>query len=352
MKKLLLTLLIITVIISFPSCSERINSFSLDPAVFEAVDFTAKAEDYEYKGTLSCSENIAEIVISEPSELKEMKFIIDENGMPAGIIRRDRGISERMIEQFMLCANEGVANYLHDLGMPCVYRVHEEPLPEKLQTFALFAHNLGLDIKPLRRRKLLPGCYREIYEEACEKGVSGVLTVMMLRSLAKARYSAEEGAHFGLGCRLYCHFTSPIRRYPDLAVHRMIGAVLDGETDVDRLASFAASAARQSSENELRTVNAEREIEDLYKTVYLSGHIGESFDGVISSVTSFGFFVELENTCEGLVPINTLDGFFEFDERAMALYYGKVSYKLGDRVRVRVEKCDIVTRRVDFAVED
>lgn len=285
-------------------------------------------------------------------ETSESGFIIDENGMPAGIVRRDRGISERMIEQFMLCANEGVANYLHDLGMPCVYRVHEEPLPEKVQTFALFAHNLGLDIKPLRRRKLLPGCYREIYEEACEKGVSGVLTVMMLRSLAKARYSAEEGAHFGLGCRLYCHFTSPIRRYPDLAVHRMIGAVLDGETDVDRLASFAASAARQSSENELRTVNAEREIEDLYKTVYLSGHIGESFDGVISSVTSFGFFVELENTCEGLVPINTLDGFFEFDERAMALYYGKVSYKLGDRVRVRVEKCDIVTRRVDFAVED
>ena len=285
-------------------------------------------------------------------ETVEAGIILDDEGMPVKIVPNERGVAEKLIEQFMLCANEAVAGWLFAMGMPCVYRVHEEPLPEKVRNFAVFACNLGLDIKPLNRRKLMPGCYREVYNEAKEKGVANVLNVMMLRSLAKAKYSAIPGRHFGLGCELYCHFTSPIRRYPDLAVHRIISSILDGKVDVDRLEAFAAASAERSSENELRIVNAEREIEDLYKTVYLSGHIGECFDGIISTVAPFGFFVELPDTCEGLVPISSLDGFFEYDEQAMALFYGKKCYRTGDPAKVRVVSCDIITRRVEFEVVD
>ena len=283
-------------------------------------------------------------------ETTEAGIVLDENGLPVDIIPRERGVAEKLIEQFMLCANEGVATWLNSLGMPCVYRVHEDPVPEKVRDFALFAFNSGLDIKPLRRRKLTPGCYREVYEEAKEKGVDGILNVMMLRSLAKAKYSADASRHFGLGCELYCHFTSPIRRYPDLAVHRIIGDVLDGNADTERLEAFAKSAADRSSENELRIINAERAIEDLYKVVFMSKHLGEKFEGIISTVAAFGFFVELPNTCEGLVPISSLDGYFEFDEQAMALFYGKKVYRTGDRVKVRVVDCDIITRRIGFEV--
>ena len=147
---------------------------------------------------------------------------------------RERGAAERMIEQFMLCANEAVASWLNTMGIPCVYRIHEEPSPEKIQNFSMFAYNLGLDITPLRRRKILPGAYREVMAEAREKGLDSVLTTVMLRSLMKARYSPVASPHFGLGCELYCHFTSPIRRYPDLAVHRIIRALLQGKLDIDK----------------------------------------------------------------------------------------------------------------------
>lgn len=283
-------------------------------------------------------------------ETVESGISIDENGMPIDITPRERGISERVIEQFMLCANEAVASWLNGMDMPCVYRIHDDPLPERVRDFTLFAFNLGLDVTPLKRRKLLPSSYGAVYADAKEKGIDNILTVMMLRSLAKAKYSAAPGNHFGLGCELYCHFTSPIRRYPDLAVHRIISAILDGNFDFERLEGLAEAAAVRSSENELRVVNAEREIDDLYKTVYMSKHIGEKFDAVISSVTTFGFFAELENTCEGLVPISSLDGYFEYDERIMGLVYGKKSYRLGDRIRVRVKDCDIVTRRIEFEV--
>ena len=186
--------------------------------------------------------------------------------------------------------------------------------------------------------------------EAKEKGLDSVLTTVMLRSLMKARYSAVASPHFGLGCELYCHFTSPIRRYPDLAVHRIIRALLQGKLDIDKMESFAERAADKSNENELRVMNAEREIEDLYKILWLEGHVGEEFDAVISSVTSFGFFVELANTCEGLVPIGSLDGYFDYDEKSLTLTCGRTIYQLGDRVRVRLLSCDRVTRKADFEV--
>ena len=283
-------------------------------------------------------------------ETAESGFILDGDGMPIDIVCRERGVAERMIEQFMLCANEAVATWLNSMGIPCVYRVHEEPSAEKIQSFSMFAYNLGLDITPLRRRKILPGAYREVMAEAREKGLDAVLTTVMLRSLMKARYSAVASPHFGLGCELYCHFTSPIRRYPDLAVHRIIRALLRGELNIDKMESFAERAADKSNENELRVMNAERDIEDLYKILWLEGHVGEEFDTVISSVTSFGFFVELENTCEGLVPISSLDGYFEYNEKSLTLSCGRTVYHLGDRVRARLVSCDRVTRKADFEV--
>ena len=287
-------------------------------------------------------------------ETTESVILLGEDGMPTNIVPRERGVTERMIEQFMLAANEAAASWLTAMSLPCVFRIHEEPSAEKVQTFAEFVHNVGLDVRPLRRRKILPSSYRDVAVEAAEKGLSTVVTPIMLRSLMKAKYSPVAEGHFGLGCELYCHFTSPIRRYPDLAVHRIIKAALHGEINAENLEgyeAFAADAAEMSTENELKALNAERDIEDLYKVLYMSDKIGEKFEGIISSVTGFGFFVELANTCEGLVRIDALRGWYEFDEKSRRLIGdgGKI-FALGMRVRVRVEDCDIVTRKVEFSL--
>jgi len=286
-------------------------------------------------------------------ETAEALILLGDDGMPLDIRLRERGTSERLIEQFMLAANEAAASWLTNLGLPCIFRVHEEPSSEKVEAFITFVHNLGLDMRPLKRRKLLPSGYREVYDEAVEKGLTSVVTPVMLRSLMKAKYTAVPAPHFGLGCELYCHFTSPIRRYPDLAVHRIIKCALRGEMD-EKAASmfedFAADAAEKSNDAELRAVSAERDIEDLYKVLFLSDKVGEEHEGIISSVTSFGMFVELENTCEGLVPITTLPGWFEFDEARRQLTGGGITYSLGQKVRIRIVSCDVTTRRAEFAL--
>ncbi len=288
-------------------------------------------------------------------ETAEPKFVLDENGFPVDIVRRDHGVSECLIEQFMLCANEAVASWLHSMQMPCIYRIHEEPPADKMQAFASFAYNLGLDIRPLKRRQLRPGDLQEIMNEAVEKELDGVLSVVMLRSLSKARYARTQSMHFGLATEYYCHFTSPIRRYPDLCVHRFVKDILHGKSNAQTLQkteAFAEKAALQSTECEIRAMTAERDIEDLYKVLYLEDKIGQVFDGIISSVTSFGFFVELENLCEGLVPIASLNGFFNFDEKNLTLSCGTVQYELGQRVRVEISGADRITRKVDMVLAD
>ncbi len=284
-------------------------------------------------------------------ETSEAIIILGEDGLPTSICPRERGVSERLIEQFMLAANEAVAAWLSSMSLPCIYRTHEEPSDEKVEAFKTFVHNLGLDIRPLNRRKLLPSCYRDVYDEALSRNMGAIVTPVMLRSLMKAKYSAAAAPHFGLSCELYCHFTSPIRRYPDLAVHRIVKKALHGEIGdgaTSALEKFVIEAAEKSNEAELRAMNAEREIEDLYKTLYMSNKIGERFVGVISSVTSFGFFVELPDTCEGLVPIVSLDGWFEYDEKKRELSGGGITYSLGQSVRVKVVSCDVSARRVEF----
>jgi len=288
-------------------------------------------------------------------ESAESKFILDERGFPVDIVRRERGMSECLIEQFMLCANEAVASWLYSMQMPCIYRIHEEPPADKMQTLAAFAYNLGLDIRPLKRRQLRPSDLQALMNEAKERSLDGVLSTVMLRSLSKARYSRVQGIHFGLATEFYCHFTSPIRRYPDLCVHRFVKDILHGKLDVQsvhKTEAFAEKAALQSTECEIRAMTAERDIEDLYKVLYLEDKIGTIHDGIISSVASFGFFVELDNTCEGLVPIGSLDGFYTFDEKNLTLSCGYRQFKLGQRVRVEITGADRISRKVDMALAE
>ncbi|MBE6671050.1 MAG: ribonuclease R [Ruminococcaceae bacterium] len=284
-------------------------------------------------------------------ETTEAKIIVNEYNEPTDIIKIERGITEMLIEQFMLCANEGVANWLSWRDMPCVYRIHENPDPEKIKAFDMFAYNLGLNTSVLHTKTLHPTALRKVLTEAKEKGLDGVLSKILLRSLMKARYSSGCQAHFGLAIDKYCHFTSPIRRYPDLATHRIIKKVLKGEIDsrnVGRYTAFATKAAINSSENEIKAQMAERDIEDLYKSVYMLNFIGQTFKGIITSVTSFGFFVELDNTCEGLVPISSLNGYYDFDERSYSLSNGVDKFTLGMEVEVLIENVDIITRKTDM----
>lgn len=318
------------------------------------------AEKYSVLGeSLTCAQELYSILLDASGrrgaldmETDETRIILDENGAPRDIVLVERGTAERMIEQFMLAANEAVAQTLRTAGMPCVYRIHEDPSPEKMQAFSVFAHNLGLDITPLRGDRVTPAALSAVLAEAERRGIGSVVSVVLLRSLMKARYSTECTGHFGLALDNYCHFTSPIRRYPDLCVHRFIGMLADGANAAEIAAAkrFAEQAAESSNESELRAVGLERAIDDLYKAMYMSGREGEEFDGVVSSVTSFGMFVSLPNTVEGLVPISSLDGFFVFDERALTLSGNRTVYRLGTPVRVRLTRSDIVRRRIDFVL--
>lgn len=284
-------------------------------------------------------------------ESTEARIIVDENALPIAIEKRERGEAEKLIEQFMLAANEGVANWLNDMAMPCVYRIHEDPDPEKIHRFALFAHNLGLDTSALGAKKLHPSMFSKILSQARQEGYANTVSYMLLRSLSKAKYSHVPSPHFGLGIEKYCHFTSPIRRYPDLATHRIISNILVGNissASASYLSSYAQRAAVSSSENEQRAVAAEREIEDLYKCLYMAQFVGEEFDAVVSSVTNFGLFCELENTCEGMIPIITLDGYYVYDEASCSLNCGISSYRLGDKVRVVIESADPILRKVEM----
>ena len=287
-------------------------------------------------------------------ESDEAEIVLDETGFPIEITKRERGISERLIEQFMLCANRAVAEYLHKNRLPCVYRVHESPDSDKIRAFSLFASNLGIDTSSVRDAdNVTPKDLSSVLDSAKKLGKAEVVSGVLLRSMMKAKYLHEPKGHFGLATKLYCHFTSPIRRYPDLSVHRIIKEHLSSPLDskaISRLEKFAERSAKQSSENELRALYAEREIDELYKAVFMKELIGTELDAVICSVTSFGFFAKCENLCEGLVPLSSLGAPFYFDEASLTLSSGKKTFYLGQSVRIRVVDSDIVSRKVTFAL--
>jgi len=277
-------------------------------------------------------------------------FALDGDGLPVSISLRERGDAEKMIEQFMLTANEAVATLLHDRGIPCVYRIHEDPDPVKLAAFKNAAAHLSLDVSGIDVAAPGKSVFAPLLSEAEEKGISEQVSLALLRAMAKARYEAEPHRHFGLGIDLYCHFTSPIRRLSDLATHRMISEALLGSSSPRRFSGFARDAAQAATAAELRALDAERRIEATYKALYLEKRIGEVFDARVSSLTSFGLFAELDNTCEGMIPTGDLPGVYIYNESEMALIGGKVAFHLGDRIAVRVEEVDALAGRVRFSL--
>lgn len=289
-------------------------------------------------------------------DFPETKIILDETGHPIEIKPYERNTATRIIEDFMLLANETVAQHFYWMELPFVYRTHDTPEMEKIQQLGIFISNFGYGLKaakdeihPKEIQKLL-GKVEGTPEEA-------LISRLTLRSMKRAKYSVECTGHFGLACQYYCHFTSPIRRYPDLQIHRIIKEQLRGRLQENRQQHYQAilpQAAEHSSKMERRADEAERETEKLKKAEYMADHIGERFEGVISGITGWGIYVELPNTVEGLIRISALMGdYYEYDEANYELVgrdTGK-KYKLGQRIAVIVDSTDCFTRTVDF-VED
>jgi ribonuclease R len=289
-------------------------------------------------------------------DFAESKIILNEFGKPVDIVPYERAIANRIIEEFMLVCNETVAEHMFWSNIPFVYRVHEEPNEEKLGHFYEFIYNLGYTVK--RTKELHPRNLQEILEKVKGKKEETVVSTLLLRSMMQARYSPESLGHFGLAARYYCHFTSPIRRYPDLIIHRIIKEFINGkitEERIKKLSSAVEYASVQSSEMERIAQEAEREVDDLKKAEYMLERIGQEYEGIISSVTSFGFFVELENTIEGLVHISNLhDDYYFYDEKHLYLIGERTKkiYRLGDEVIVKVSKVDLDSREIHFELTE
>lgn len=282
----------------------------------------------------------------------EAEIYLGDDGLPSHIDRRERGVSERMIEQFMLTANEAVATLLYNKGIPCVYRIHEPPPEEKFSEFVTYAHNLGFDTSVITKRDVTPKALQNLLSESEARGNISQVSHAMLRAMSKAKYSSERSSHFGLGMETYCHFTSPIRRLSDLATHRIIKRVFIGGKRPEAYVSYARRAAAAATDAELRAEGAERRIENLYKALYMAEHLGEVFPATVSSVTQYGLFCELENTCEGLVPISELPGMFIFDEKTLSIRGGDISYHIADKLSVMLEEVDIIRGKLRFSIAD
>lgn len=284
-------------------------------------------------------------------ETPEAVIALNEAGEPIDVARAERGEAERLIEAFMLTANRAVAELLTARGIPCVYRIHEPPPPEKYRELCEYLTALSLPLPWRRDEEPTSAALSRLLTEAEERGLSAPVSVTVLRSLSKARYEPKPSPHFGLSLPLYCHFTSPIRRLSDLVTHRIIGAVLLGGAPAAKYRAAARRGAEAATEGELRAVGAERRIEALYKTLYMKNHIGKSFEGRVSSVTSHGYYVELPNTCEGLCPLSLLDGEYTYDERRRVLVCGERTVAIGDAVTVTVTEADVSAGRITFRPE-
>ena len=289
-------------------------------------------------------------------EFPESEFVLNEEGRAVDVFEHERGVANRMIEEFMLLANECAARYAGLHGLPFLYRVHEDPAEEKMAEFFAMCKALGVPFqKP--KRKIKPRDLQVLLTEAKDEPYADAVSRVMLRSLKKARYCEEDLGHFGLALKHYCHFTSPIRRYPDVLVHRAIIAKLEGglsEKALEQSHRKMPEYGRHTSECERVAMEAERAVDDLKRAEYMQDKIGQVYEGVISSVTAFGLFVELENTIEGLVPVASLeDDYYLFDERLYRLTgrHSGVIYALGQRVKIKVAAVDLAMRRVEFALE-
>lgn len=289
-------------------------------------------------------------------EDNEAKIVVDEEGHPLDIVFRERGVGERLIESFMLAANETVAQHFNQKKFPFIYRIHEEPKEEKIRRFIDFASILGIVVQN-KKGSVDPKTLQAIIKEVSGRPESLVLNTMLLRSMQQAKYLEDNYGHYGLAAEYYTHFTSPIRRYPDLIVHRLIRSYQQNPSEENQAywAEELPEIAFHSSQMERRAVTTEREVDALKKAEFMADHVGEEFDGVISSVLKFGFFVELPNTIEGLIHMNTLrQDYFHYFENHLALVGERTgtTFKLGQKVRIKVTKSDPETREIDFELVD
>ncbi|MBQ8394460.1 MAG: ribonuclease R [Clostridia bacterium] len=281
-------------------------------------------------------------------DVKEAKILFTENNEII-IPEYERAFSYQIIEAFMVLANETVAEYMQSIEAPFVYRIHEKPSEEKAAAFRTFAQTLGL-VARFSADDVKPYDYQRLLKSAEALPAYSVLNRVMLRSMQKARYSPENVGHFGLASGCYCHFTSPIRRYPDLCIHRIIKEVINGgyAAAVERYSEFVERAAKLSSERERRATDAERDVDDLYMTMYMSERIGKQYNAVISGVTAFGLFAELPNTVEGFIPIESLFGEYKFNPDRFQLIGREESYTIGEEIRIKVIDVDFEGRRTEF----
>ena len=289
-------------------------------------------------------------------DFPELKVKLDDTGKPIEIVKRMRSLAESIIEEFMLVANETVAEHMYKLKVPFVFRVHEEPDAEKMVKLNTLLHNFGQSLP--RVDEVEPGALQKVLTRIAGRPEERIISTVMLRSLKQARYESQNIGHFGLAATYYTHFTSPIRRYPDLIVHRVIRETFStGDISAkrrDKLTAMLPEIALHSSERERAAAEAERETVSLKTTEYMSQFVGETFSGIINGVTAFGIFVELENGVEGLVRVSSMeDDYYQYIEEQYALVGDRSHkvYRLGDAVRVILTRVNLEERTIDFVLE-
>ena len=288
----------------------------------------------------------------------EAKIIVDADGKPIDIIKRERGTGEKLIEDFMIIANETVATHLSYLEVPSVYRVHGDPDEERLLKFVTLLNNMGINIKE-DLKKINPRVIQHIIEELKKHEEFKVLSTMMLCCMDKAIYDTKNIGHFGIASKCYTHFTSPIRRYPDTTIHRLLHNYLfmsDGITDekIRHFEEVLPPICLHASERERASIECEREVESLKMAEYMESHIGEEYDGMISGITNFGMFVQLDNLIEGLIPLLSLNELYIYDQKREMLIGSNTHkmFKVGDKLKVRVVKASKEERTIDFEIAE
>ncbi len=291
-------------------------------------------------------------------EFPEVKVILNQTGRAIELKKREHGIPEQLIEEFMIAANQVVAEEMSWREIPFVYRVHDHPDPDRLQDFNQFIHNFGYHLKGLNH-EIHPGAFQDLLEAIKDKPEERVINTMLLRSMKKAIYSPQNIGHFGLALQYYCHFTSPIRRYPDLLIHRIIKEVLTqgylSQQRMEKLQEGLYHIAEHSSLQERRAMEAERDSVDLKKMEFMQDKIGQVFEGIINGVTNYGLYVELPNTVEGLVHVENLkDDYYHFNESQVCLIGESTRkvYRFGEQVRVIVDRVNLDERQLDFVLAE
>lgn len=288
-------------------------------------------------------------------DFPESKIILDEQGHPVEIKPYERNVATKIIEDFMLIANETVAEHFHWMELPFVYRTHDNPDPEKISKLGTFIRNFGYSIKS-RQEEIHPKELQKLLAKIEDTPEEALISRLTLRSMKQAKYTIDCTGHFGLACQYYCHFTSPIRRYPDLQIHRIIKEQIRGRLNEKRIEHYSEilpEVAKHSSEMERRADEAERETDKLKKVEFMEQHIGEIYEGVISSITTWGVYVELPNTIEGMIHVSMLPGdYFYYDDETyeMVGQATDIRYKLGQKILVRVNATDRLLRTIDFDI--